>query len=100
MRGCEQPATIATLKLAGEPIERCPRRIIKEDPAAFSYVLQLYALYDKGILLAPGALQDQPYNYVEAMFVVGGAVAEIQDYYQSQSEKGKSPQDIKKKKSK
>lgn len=54
-----QRAAWIPLEIDGEEVWRCPRRPLKDAPAAWSRMLQIYGFYLKGFLPDPGGVMDQ-----------------------------------------
>lgn len=63
----------------GERHDTCPRRLLYDDHADFAEAMHLYALYDKGVLLYSGGLQDQPKPYLDLMRIITSAVNEVEN---------------------
>lgn len=69
----------------------CPKRAIYDNPGWYSELFQLYGAYDKGVLLRRGSMEDQPQLYLNLMSVVGGAVADVQEFNRSSNKPGSTP---------
>lgn len=58
--------------LTGKPLERCPvRTLLLADPHLVgemeTYRAELWPLWEKGLLLAAGGIEDQPARYLDYM---------------------------------
>jgi hypothetical protein len=65
----------------------CPRRPVKDDPAAFAELMGLYALYTEGVLADEGAIMGQAVKYVTLMRLVHSVVTECQVQQQEEVRK-------------
>jgi len=73
-RGCNADAPYPIYELDGEPIMRCPLKLIK--PETYTY-LRFYGHYKQGFLPNEGGLLDQPLKYLQAMEVIHAAMNEM-----------------------
>lgn len=74
MRGCEKPAT-SRLDFLGERLTRCPRRPVLDDGEFYSELFYLYGTYKSGMLPEGNSLGSNPNKLVEAIRLVGDAIA-------------------------
>lgn len=65
----------------------CPRRPVKDDPAAFAELMGLYALYAEGVLADDGPIMGQTVKYVTLMRLVHAVVAECQAQQKEEARK-------------
>ena len=86
MRGCNGGARAPAI-LIGEAHETCPLRLVKDEPGDFGRAVQLYSLYQNGVMLQDGALLEQPNPYIELMYVIACAAAEIEKFYNDKSQR-------------
>lgn len=63
----------------GEPILRCPRRLIKEEPPLAIDLFWYYRRYDKGLLSEDGGLQSQPHKLMTAMRIMEAAFSTVDE---------------------
>ena len=74
--------------LAGKKHLTCPRRLILDEPRDFFEALNLYNLYDKGVLAVAGGVSDQPAIYMDLMRCIGSAVGEVESELSRRAESG------------
>lgn len=80
--------------LDGEPLLRCPRRPLLDDPESIGYIFWLYRQKEKGYLPEPGGLNDQPAIFVQYMTIIDRALdfcREEQRKREEQSKRGTGP---------
>lgn len=78
---------VAPVVFDGTESWACPRRPVKDDPAAFAELMGLYALYTEGVLADDGALMGQAVKHVTLMRLVHSVVAECQAQQREEARK-------------
>jgi len=73
--------------MIGEAHETCPLRLVLDEPGDFGRAIQLYSLYQNGVLMQDGALLEQPNTYIEIMYVISCAASEIEKHYNDKSKR-------------
>jgi hypothetical protein len=77
-RGCDEPVKGPyVISIAGVEQRRCPRRPILDDPELYSSLFWLYRNAQRGIMVEPGGLQDQPHALTRAFKEIDVAKAHV-----------------------
>lgn len=75
-KGEWQKKALIPERMDNEDVWVCPRRPVKDDPAFYSELMSLYALYKEGVLADEGSIMSQSTKYVNLMRLVHAAVNE------------------------
>lgn len=76
-RGCHGPPK-NKVKLEGQLLDRCPRRLFLDEGDGVSEVLWYYKNYKSGLLPVTGGLLDQPNQLMEYFRIIDGAMSTVE----------------------